>query len=172
MNRSPAAAAPMSPFRVTLAIVLALAGAASGQEPALAPEVAAVRIRGSDVRDVENMRQGPMRLVGIEEGDGSFRSGTPALERARGQAVPVDDAWLYQRKLAMFENGGIHHQPAPSRALPPEAIHGPRRLAPSDAADRRLTAWLLMGATMLAACLAFIVWRNRQTRRVDAVFDG
>ncbi len=89
-----------------------------------------VYIRGVEIRMPSEMHTGPIRLVGMEQGDNGFRHRTPALERSDRVAAEVDHTELYRRRIAMYageqpdlddpgEESAVHPGAATPEAEPP-----------------------------------------------------
>jgi len=55
----------------------------------------------------------PIKLIGLEEGDNSFRNRTPILEQSDRVFTTVDSDENYRRKLAMYETGQSFSYPLP-----------------------------------------------------------
>jgi len=76
----------------------------------------------------------PIDLVGIEQGDNSFRDRTPALENSDGLVAVVDREELYRRRLALY-SGATITQSMPSRRGRPDAANS---AVPLDRAARAI----------------------------------
>jgi hypothetical protein len=67
-----------------------------------------------DGRDREMLHAGmPVELIGLDEGDATFRTRTPLLANSDQAVILVDAEENYARRLAMYETGERFHAPPP-----------------------------------------------------------
>lgn len=110
----------------TLALALAASGAraqspeaagADGDQATKAHEFSTEDRWLLDGRDREMLHAGmPVELIGIDEGDATFRTRTPILANSDQAIVRVDADENYARRLAMYETGERFHTPPPRAA--------------------------------------------------------
>ena len=74
-----------------------------GTAPTLSPRDIEELVRSTDRERLH--RDVAVELVGREQGDNDLRSGTSALAKSDRATAPVDIDELYQRRLAMYDEG-------------------------------------------------------------------
>lgn len=159
---------------------LALAGAAAAQQPALDS------VRESQVdrvpspanpgavlfsRDRELMHPGdPLLVVGLEQGENSFRDHAPALFASDREPLLVDRDENYRRHLAMYEESASFRAALPP--ADPTVVRHPApgaKLHPSAAPTGQTTVhatWLWIPAgVVLGLLLGFWYRHGQDTRR-------
>ncbi len=98
-------------FLLVLLISTAVGAAGQSREKPAKPK-AETKLPGLERSDrAESHNDIPIRLIGIEQGENSFREQAPALKHSDRRSAQVDITQSYQRKLAMYEEGKIFSLP-------------------------------------------------------------
>jgi hypothetical protein len=105
----------------------------------------------------------PLAIVGVEEGDNDIRSRTPALMHSDRHAGVVDVDREHQRRLALFEGGGLKLEPVTiARDAPAETRTTTRpRAEEPDVAPTRDPRLILLCAGIVAFALVS-VWAYKR----------
>jgi hypothetical protein len=167
------------PFALAALALLALPSRPAAQQPALdsvqesqVDRVPSPANPGAVIfsRDRELMHPGdPLVVVGLEQGDNSFRDQAPALFASDREALLVDRDENYRRHLAMYEEAATFRA-----ALPPADATAVRHPAPGApvhglAADPGQPAvrqtWLWIPAGVVIGLLLGFWYRHRQDAR-------
>jgi len=166
----------------TLALALALCGPSGAQEPALdsveesqLDRVPSPANPGAVLfsRDRELMHPGdPLLVVGLEQGDNSFRDRAPALFASDRAPLQVDPEENYRRRLSMYEEAASFRV-----ALPPadpvarharERSAAARRGSGAPGAGGAGQSWLSIPAVVVVGLLLGVWYRHRQGRKRPA----
>ncbi len=142
-------------------VVFTLAGCALAQEPAQPlfqqdsrPMTPLDTTLDGVWRDRGELRgELPVELVGIEQGDNSFRARTPALERSDRAVARVDEEALRERRLAILAGESFDATPLPQVADAAPPAPAPRRelpAAPPESGGWRVPAVIGVFALLLA----------------------
>ena len=111
-------------------------------------------------RDREAMHPAdPLRLSGLDQGDGGFRARTPALLRSDRSATLIDEAESYRRRIAMYERGASYSKPpaACARLLPAPEPRSPAEKASIEEGVGPDAGSLILAAALFAALVALIL---------------
>ncbi len=143
------AAAQHEPARDVLASDVSAQAKGQDKETALALQVLRERNR-------ETLHPGdPLTIVGLEQGDNEFRSGTPALVNGAHAVALMDPEDAYNRALAMYEGGAVFHQPPAPFVAAEEASEvevpkpAPVRVEAGKAVPGRVSLALLLAVGLL-----------------------
>ena len=140
-------------------LVLSLVGASFGQQGE--EPVDDSMLRG---RDREAMHPGdPFEIVGLEQGDNSFRHRTPALMRADTTPTLVDPNELYERRMAMYEDGRKFTKPAgPARGSYSESREPAQAITKTAVVDKKGGASVLMWVLLAAFAGLMGAWIHQR----------
>lgn len=164
----------MSLHRITAAssaavcsIVLVSSTLAHGQEKVSRPVDAPVPNTEFDEqkqnlreRNRSSMHPGDaLVIVGVEQGDNDIRSRTPALVNSDRNSTKVNDDEAYQRRLALYEDGGHKLQPLTiARPMAEETTAAPKsHESESESLPTHKGRFLSLCIGFLASAL-FCVW--------------
>lgn len=153
-------------------LVPTVGGGLLAQEPEVEPKPREVVSKEEDqtlwMRGREILHEGdPLDLVGLEEGDNSFRHRTPILEQSDRAVAMVDLDENYRRRLAMYSDQGSFTEPLPiTRAVRSASILGSRTPAKApvipEAKGGSFHPILWLGVFFLALLLFLRWWCKRK----------